>query len=80
MGEWTFQKAGELAGVIGYCKVTVTKKVSYVNIAGKDREGEEWVEAMDKALLIMGRRQMDVEAPGPVFKELKMALRSAREL
>ena len=81
-GEWereyVFSQAGDVAGLVGYCKVTVAKARCYVNVQGKGQEGMQWADALDKALMLRGERTEDVEAPGPVFKELKHALRQMR--
>ena len=76
--EMVFSKAGDVAGLVGYCKVTVSKARCYVNVQGKGPEGVKWADALDKALMLRGERTEDVEAPGPVFKELKSALRQMR--
>ena len=76
--EMVFSKAGDVAGVVGYCKVTVAKARCYVNVQGKGQEGMKWADALHSALMIRGERTEDIEPPGPVFKDLKQALRQMR--
>ena len=69
----------EISPMVGYCRVTQTKKNSFFSLLFRGPEGERMQSLLERALEKEGKRQWDPSVPDPVHKDLREALEQARK-